>query len=652
MHINNSQSASIVQFRRMPDRFIKQGDKLMMSGNFYKALLQYKEAERIAPDDFHTSMALANCYINMSVTKKAIGYAFKVISRCSEFPPELFSVMGVVELERMHYNLAYIWFDMYFEQAANPDPSFRDMYDFLLSKTESSPKLKRTLELIDNNYLGDESKEEVTTLTEPNTPEADNEHLQMTISDILDTLQEHNQGDDEYEELFLFLTTHLMLGMLVAQKFLEQGKPDKAIQLLEKLAYDNPENERVREILAYALFCQEKYDEAIDICKLLVAKNQDNIGLRCNLMVFLYNAKRFDEVKDQVAYLRLKTQNMEPFNLEKVILALMQVNELEFALELQIRFESWVPYNSDVIHRTAMCYIMMNDIASAQKEYLKLLGIDENDSVARYYYDAISEASTKDLEQKLRFEILYTLPVDEILRRLNTLSVFTTKSKTEYRAMWEKNEYTRLVIRWSLREMDSKFCIDIIDRLSVLANVYADRAALSAIEEYLTLPHVSREMVDYTVKLMTKHKLKTPLVYTVASGIYGYVTNDTRFEANDPELFVDMLDWEWSQRFQTLFAHKSFKDAYRILIHSCLEYRNEEFIYDIAEEYEQYVEALPEGSKLDSDKRITFAAAFELHYCIDRGLDMLEEQEFILMRYGISKRKIVNAMKKYGWMKQ
>lgn len=146
---------------------------------------------------------------------------------------------------------------------------------------------------IANNYahlgLFSEAKKHALTYMEK---EPDGEFSEDN-ADLLELLQ--IESDDEIEDMDM--EDELIINQEIARNYLEEGKFEEAIILINHIIDEHPEFWSAYNNLALAYFYLGKTEKAMDILAEVLEKNPGNLHALCNLLVFYYYEHRDDEVK-------------------------------------------------------------------------------------------------------------------------------------------------------------------------------------------------------------------------------------------------------------------------------------------------------------------------------------------------------------------
>ena len=110
----------------------------------------------------------------------------------------------------------------------------------------------------------------------------------------------------------------------------------------------------------------------------------------------------------------------EPDELASISLLQLEFGRYAAAQETLQRLWQYMPYDENVIHRMGYCRYLQGDVEGAQSCYRRLLRIDPDDTVARYYLNACRKYDAK--AHARHWQLPYRVPLGETFRRFQQIT--------------------------------------------------------------------------------------------------------------------------------------------------------------------------------------------------------------------------------------
>lgn len=406
----------------------------------------------------------------------------------------------------------------------------------------------------------------------------------------------------------------------LARRMMEQEDFKGAIESLEKLIAEQPEQILPRNHLALAYYCVHDYDRATEQVGEVLRRDPSNIQAHCNLAVFMRGAKDDLGLKRQVDY--LKTVHPEDLDeLNHLGVTLMEVREFEAALDIFKKIQQSRPYEAGVLHRLALCHYHIGDYAAAVKLYDKLLQIDRQDSIAAYYRSAC-RAAERGEKRQMSLVLNYQVPPEEIVQRIRSINEYIHTPREELQKLWHRGSDLQTLAKWGLTLPDVS-----VKRamLSFIAS-FKDKAAEGMLRDFALQREHGMDIKRDAFALLKNMGAKEPYL--------SYVNGELM------ESRVSLVP----------VLPEGMPKAYAEILESCLSYmrgiRNNDCMSVAVKIWTAYVEGLTGYRPLSRGQVLGLAAAIEYVACRRQGTEVTKWE--LCSKYGISVARFNNALAKLG----
>lgn len=135
------------------------------------------------------------------------------------------------------------------------------------------------------------------------------------------------------------------------------------------------------------------------------------------------------------------------------------------------RLVQLTPYDAQRVHRYACCRFRLGDADGARACYRRLLSIDPDDTVARYYFNACGR---RDGAAR-HWTAEYRVPPAEAFRRFRRLNALFEEPAAEFLRKWKENRGLRSLFVWALTLPDGKPKSVLLRRLAAIGDADAER---------------------------------------------------------------------------------------------------------------------------------------------------------------------------------
>lgn len=199
------------------------------------------------------------------------------------------------------------------------------------------------------------------------------------------------------------------------------------------------------EIALFEINCK-KYIQAEQRLFGLLKIDKRNAKVLSLIALIQYTTGREMDAKETLARIILSSDmsTEELIHSASMLIELKQYKRAAEALGYLLRI---LPYDRLALHQSALCKYMLDDRDGAGEVYQKLLDMDEHDTVADYYLNAVRK---RDPFLKKRIMSSYEVPIVEVGRRLKYLRSILSEEDDKLQACWAEDMEFRKMVKWSL----------------------------------------------------------------------------------------------------------------------------------------------------------------------------------------------------------
>ncbi len=552
----------VIPFAQGASFYMKRGAKEMGKNDLIAALARYRQAYLRAPDQPDPCLAVAEILSQMQRFEESNRLILLLMS-LGNGTPECFFGLACNYFGMREYDYAIENLERYLE--VDPDGLFAlDAEDFLDVMDDEAAMFEMTGLLTDADY------------------------------------------DDSASCVF---ARHLM----------DAGDYADAIAELSRQTAVSSENLQVQNLLAIAYFCTGERSRAVGLTTAILANHPDNVAARCNMALFCHEGGDDETARTHLnaAQALRGDRTDELHSLSVLELELGQYADAEITLK---RLQQLLPYDENVLHRTGYCRYMQHDPAGAQACYKRLLQIDPNDMIAKYYFAQSRKTGVPDNQLRMRWLISYEVPFSEAFRRLNQINRMLGLPHAELLEAWESDTHFQNLLRWALTLADRRVKKSMLSLLFTFGDARAERA----LREFL---------------------LHTNQPDDLKRTVFGMLK---RMDA--PEPYIAYLNGQWIQgRVNMLAFPYKLPVGYENVVQMLLQYmvgaRDETCVAAAARIYHSYIESLNrQFPRLTAMQEVSLAAALEYLGCIACGVEVTQEE--IMKAYRVTNTRFRNALVK------
>lgn len=563
MEKTQHKKGKILPFRQDVDFFLKRGAKELDKNDLLSAIQHYRQAYHSDPTDLDSCLALA-----------------EVLSQMQRF--EESNRLLLVDMSMNDPDP-----ESYFGLACN----YYGMHEYAYARES----LETYLELDPEGFYAYDAMDFLDLLEDPD-----------ALSETVGMAQ-----DEELETLTV--CQH-------ARRAAERGELPRAVAILEAHLAQVPTALRARDQLSIVYYCAGEASRAMELVEEVLAVDPNDVQARCNRALFLHSAgggsaAQAAEALDSLQELRLE----EPDELSSVSLLQLEFGRYAAAQETLQRLWRLMPYDENVIHRMGYCRYLQGDIEGARSCYRRLLRIDPDDTVARYYLGACRKYDAKTHAR--HWMLPYRVPLAETFRRFQQINALLDEPGEALLRRWREDRSTRNLLVWALTMQDQRSKTAILRLIAGMGDAEAERV-----------------LRDFLLRTDQPDAAKREALALL-----------NRMRAREP--FMAYLDGHWVQgRVNALELPQKLPAAYegilQLLATHLLPDCTEEALAATAGIIRRYLAGVDgKYPRISSNQQHSFAAALEL--LGRRGAGETPDEEAIARKYRVSLLRLHNAMQKF-----
>ncbi|MEN6472240.1 MAG: tetratricopeptide repeat protein [Clostridiaceae bacterium] len=405
---------------------------------------------------------------------------------------------------------------------------------------------------------------------------------------------------------------------LAGKELIERGDFKRAISVLKRIVEKEPELSLARNNLGLAYFCDRDYKRATAEVGEILKNDPGDIQAHCNLAVFLRAAKDEAGVQRELEFLKnAKSEDADELN--RLSATLMEFNEFEAAYPLLKQLFRLMPYDAGVVHRLSACAFHLGDFRRAVSGYDRLLKIDAQDSVARYYR-GVCRAALSEAPKRASFLLQYQVPPEEMLLRIHKLNEYVGNPRAELQKLWQTDGELPSLIRWGteLPERSVKQAM-----LSLVAS-FGDKRAELFLRDFVLQSGQPGELKRDAFGFLKQLGAKEPYL----GYIDGELVQSRVFIANIPPEKVP----------------GRYREVMEVCFTGMQSDRKEETVFAAAGLWSRFLEGLPGFPEFSVPQVYAMAAALEYAACRETG-EIATKAE-LCHKYEVSLFRFNNALAK------
>ena len=233
---------------------------------------------------------------------------------------------------------------------------------------------------------------------------------------------------------------------------LRADDPERARALFERSLALQPGQTEMRALYAMALKLLDEEEAALREAKAAVEDEEASVRTLCVAAQVFWVCGRIDEGR----FLARRAIDLRPDGVELRLLtfALCELEMYAEAAEAAKGVLRETPHDKHFLHlRAVTLHRSGAEDALAEPFWLRILRIDPEDSVARYYHEIALRGELRDIEP----ELVYEVPAEEYRRRMTVITDCLEQSSELATKRWREDKTFRELLRWALNTQN-EYC--------------------------------------------------------------------------------------------------------------------------------------------------------------------------------------------------
>ncbi|MCR5808016.1 MAG: tetratricopeptide repeat protein [Clostridiales bacterium] len=559
-----NKNGKILNFTLEPSIYAKRGDAKRAQNDPVSALSLYNDALNLDPHDLDTRLSAAELLTDMSrfndSNRMLIPYMHEDPDFCKDsYCMVGFNLMGMGE----------------FEGARSCFNRFLDMTDEVSERTDA---MLDALDFIDS--LDEEPP---------------------LVTDAV--LKKHDEKVQEAHAAF------------------DRGEYGRSAALLRELVKADPDNKKLLYDLALSCLCSHEHEEGAEHIDRLLRIDPGNWPAWS--LKLMYAKAQNNEIEiGRICRELEKCDTEQPDELLRINGALMEADCTELASVFAKRLVRLMPYDTLANHRLAICHVRKREYAKAAEIYGKLLRIDRNDCIAKFYRAECLEAERdpKSALSKRKPMIQYQLPFDMIIARAKELLDSKTSSAEQLAAKWREDEDLRETVRWAFTLHEFNITHAMMNLLRVVGGDEAEHL----IRETMADIDAGRSVVNEGMGILKRMEAEEPYFAMLEGSLLeGKVNIIDMSNIRIPKQYCDIFP-RFHEKAANLYSAEIINTAAGIV---------ERFIANTGGVF----------PKLTDRQSEALSAAVEYLACDQCGAIASDD---VFERYGVTRKRLMNAIER------
>ena len=197
-----------------------------------------------------------------------------------------------------------------------------------------------------------------------------------------------------------------------------------------------------------SLFSMREYESAQHRLFRVFKRNSRHIRAHC-LMALLYRAQGRDAEAEEELSMTIIDPDASPEELGYAGAVFLEFDKIDRAIDSLERLREFLPFDKDMLHQLAYCYLKKGDQKQAQELYRILLVSDETDTVAAYYENAVRRQAPDDFLRA--WSLHYEVPMFEYVLRQRRLQEVAQGGVEAVKSVWKNDSAFHGIVRWALQ---------------------------------------------------------------------------------------------------------------------------------------------------------------------------------------------------------
>ena len=505
--------SNVVPFDQSAGFYERRGDHRFESGDHLEAMGLYLKAIQLDEANYRLHVKLGSVYNAMGAHRLALGAFCDGILLGGKDDQDLFFHMGACYMDLHSYDAAMVCFRemgrIQQESGEENDDTFSSLFSEALSE-----------------YL-----------TENSSGESVSDTSRLEIANL----------------------------SLEAMKKLGEGDNKSAIACFERAWAIDPASAEQASNLAMALYCDGQYARSLAVCDSALLNDRNTTRIHC-IKALLYKATGDQPALEKETAFLINAPVADGFEAMKIGVTLFDISQLSGALAVFDRGLECAPYDTDLLHCSAVC---LNNLGRQKEALLRFemgLRVDPKDPVLLHYAELLKKRIDAGFAPEPIAVCFRDLPVDMVIAYTHTLGEMQLMSKEE---ILSHQDWSSMV-EWSLRRSDS-WHVAALNVLSTADRVRAERELRSRLCDASIPPEIQKTYLA----LLSAMGTEGPYTVMMESGVaevsisvfagldelpaeYGQVATmlaNSMSERQEPEQVIRMCLGIWSSFVNAMSQH-------------------------------------------------------------------------------------------------
>lgn len=561
---NRIPNGKILSFSRDASLYAKRGDAKRAQNDLISAIFMYSSALEQDPNDLDARLTAAEILTDMSRFNDSNKLIIPFMHKDEDFRRDAYCLVGFNLMGLGEYEGARGCFNRFF-----------DMTDEVSERTDA---------ILDALDLIDSSEVDPPLLTDAALAERENKL---------------NMAHDAFD----------------------RGDFESSASILRELVKKDPDDRKALYDAALSCLCTRQTQEGEGYIDRLLRLDSDNWAALSMKLLFAKSANNEIEMTQAVKRLE-KCDSDDAEVLLRVNGALLEAGYGEQAAAIGQRLVRLLPYDTLTNHRLAVAYILTKQYKKAGEIYEKLLRIDGEDKVARFYRDRCSEAEADNGRDFSREKpmIQYQLPFDGIISGAKELLDNKDASPASIKDRWNNEPDYRDTVRWAFTLHETNITHVMLNLLMIVG----DEDAETMIRTLLADIDVDRRTANDAMGALKRMHAEEPFFAMIdGSLLEGRVNVVDLSNVHIPKQYMDIFP-RFRSRAEGLYPDEVIRTGAEIA---------DRFIASTGGRF----------SRLNNGQSEALSAGLEFLACDRVGVIVRDDA---LQRYGVSRRRLMNAIER------
>jgi len=397
---------NIISFHQPADFYQRRAMLAVEDDRMLDALVFYRKAREIDPDNFDYATGLADIYTELEFFEESNAVIYEALRKHPKRAKECTFLMGCNFMGLSYLSNADICFKKYLEDY--PEGEFVSEIDNFFK------------------FIG--------------AGESDMDDVMLSAKDVY-----------EYAKISK------------ARQLIANKKEDESITIYQEiLAYD-ADNTIVLNDLSLAYYAKGDIENAVISARKALDIDGENITAISNLIIF------YKALNDELAVIKLTGQLIEadiatPDDFQKAAFIFSWIGMYQEAYDCMIELLVYNPHDVIALHSAAVSAFNLEKYQEAIGYWEDIIKITPENTIATYFIEYASKAISGEETEKLDY--MFNIPEKEKTKRIEMLEGFLKKSVDERQAAWINDDILRNDFIWALDYAPLEMRIALIDAVA------------------------------------------------------------------------------------------------------------------------------------------------------------------------------------------